>query len=983
MGQPAGVREQCRALATSAIVGRQGELASVRSALEHGPALVLVEGEPGIGKTRLLREILAARQDSVVLVAACPPLREPFPLGPVVDGLRRLREQVGDVELSPLGGALRSLFPEWGAGLPPALEPLGDPKETRHRLFRALTELIERLNVEILVVEDAHWADTATLEWLLTLTSVADHGISIVTTFRPTDVPEDSLLLRLRSRLPSGMDRLRVELQPLDVEQTRELVGSMFGTHDVSEKFTAFLHNRADGIPLAIEESVRLLWDRHDIERHDGRWTWRLLEELEVPPTVRDSVLERVARLPAESRQVLEAAAVLAAPAGETLLAEVAGLDEDGGRVGVAAALVSGLLQEASPGQFGFRHVLDAMAVGDAIPVSQRRRLHSTAGEVLRRAAHPPVVRLARHTREAGDAEAWCRYGEASADLARESGDDRTAIATLLDLLTAMEHPVGRRARLVRKLGQTTVGGAAPLDELAPRVVATLRSVLAGEDLRSVERGEIRVMLGKLHSQLGEYDAAREEIEAALADLEGRPAVAARQMLYLAMPHTRDWPVARHLMWIERATELLPQVESRDERLSFAVDRANALLSLGEEAGWRAAAQLPRSASAQAGQRQLARGQLNIGYLAVIWGRYDDARRRLTEAIELGKALGFERLVPVAVGSVALLDWYTGRWGGLSETLGTLVEAEDTQPLSRMEARRVQGLLGLAAGDRAMAEDCLRGVAEEYARLGVAYPVTVFAPAALARLRLADGAASEACELTGPEMAMVSRKGVWLWATDIAPVHVDALVGVGELDRAGEQVEQFATWLAGRQAPAPAAAVATCRAILAEATREPAAAAAVFGEAAEAWAGLPRPYDELLALERRGGCLLAAGEQDKGLAELTGAEQRLRQLGAKRDADRVARLLRQHGVEVSRAWKRGPRGYGEQLSPREREVLALVARGMTNREAGQVLFLSPKTVGVHLSAAMRKLGVSSRTAAAMAAAEAGLLSADGDVSANG
>jgi DNA-binding NarL/FixJ family response regulator len=95
-------------------------------------------------------------------------------------------------------------------------------------------------------------------------------------------------------------------------------------------------------------------------------------------------------------------------------------------------------------------------------------------------------------------------------------------------------------------------------------------------------------------------------------------------------------------------------------------------------------------------------------------------------------------------------------------------------------------------------------------------------------------------------------------------------------------------------------------------------------------------------------------------------------MGARWDAGRVARLLRQHGVEVPRPWRSGPRGYGDQLSPREREVVALVARGMTNREVGQVLFLSPRTVGRHLSGAMRKLGASTRTGAAMAAAEAGL-----------
>jgi hypothetical protein len=112
----------------------------------------MIEGEAGIGKSRLLREALEqAGEHAPVLVAVCPPLSEPFPLGLVVDGLRRIRPHGGRLKLSPLGGALRPLLPEWSEELPPALEPLSDSRETRHRIFRALTELVEHLDVEVVV----------------------------------------------------------------------------------------------------------------------------------------------------------------------------------------------------------------------------------------------------------------------------------------------------------------------------------------------------------------------------------------------------------------------------------------------------------------------------------------------------------------------------------------------------------------------------------------------------------------------------------------------------------------------------------------------------------------------------------------------------------------------------------------------------------------------------------------------------------------
>jgi DNA-binding CsgD family transcriptional regulator len=201
---------------------------------------------------------------------------------------------------------------------------------------------------------------------------------------------------------------------------------------------------------------------------------------------------------------------------------------------------------------------------------------------------------------------------------------------------------------------------------------------------------------------------------------------------------------------------------------------------------------------------------------------------------------------------------------------------------------------------------------------------------------------------------------------------VAALARAGRLDEAESLVEQFASWARGRNAPGPSAALSTCRALVAEG-RGDRVAAALHADAAAEWAALPRPYDELLSLERRGRCLLGSGDQARGLSVLADCQQRLRRLGASWDADRVAHVLRQQGVEVARPWRRGPRGYGDRLSPRELEVVALVARGLTNRQVGEALFLSPKTVDRHLSTSMRKLGVSSRTALAIAAIEARLL----------
>ncbi|MPZ28980.1 MAG: AAA family ATPase [Micromonosporaceae bacterium] len=961
-----------------AFVGRDDELGAVLRALADPPALVLIEGEAGIGKTRLVREALGspALRDRTVPIAGCPPVKEPFPLGAVVDGLRRLRPRVGDLGLSPLGGALRPLFPEWAGQLPPALEGLDDPVGTRHRLLRALTELVERLGVDLLVIEDAHWADVSTLEWLLTLSAVGDPGLSVVVTYRPTDVPEESLLLRLTSRPVPGMSQARVELGPLSRAQSQRMVGELLGAQGVSEEFAGFMYERTDGVPLAIEETVRLLRDRDDIAHRDGIWTRRVLAELQVPPTLRDSVLERLARLTPPARQVLEVAAVVAEPVDEPTLAAVGGLAEATGRAGLAAALASGLLQETSPGRFAIRHVFDAQAVSGAIPVSDRRRLHQRTAQVLERLDPPPVVRLAGHFREAGDLEQWCRYAEAAADLAWEAGDDRTAVVTLLDLLDQIEHPFGRRVRLVRKLFDAAFFGAAALGDLAYRVADALRAVLDTDGLRQPERGEFRLHLARMLWTVGEGLAAAEQMEAAIPDLGDRPNLAIHAMNNIAMAVVPDWPAARHRWWLSRATELAERSGSPADQQAVAWARATGLLLLGDEAGWTAARELPQVASGARELRILNKRRLNVAEATLPWGRYDETRRQVDAVVGYVESSGYQRRVSKARLVRNYLDWYTGQWRDLATAAADVAAAEESEPLEKLRARQLMGLLDLAAGARARAERQLRAVASEYARLNHVQAEELAVPAALGRLCLADGAVDEALQVTTPAIEMITRKDVWLWATDIAPVRLDALVAGGRLGDAEQLVSQFAAGLADRAAPAPAAALDTCRAILAGARGDPAAAAERFVAAAAAWAALPRPYDQLLTLERQGCCLLAAGRTDPALTVLADAQQRLSELGARWDADRLAQRLRQHGVTVARTWRGGRRGYGDQLSPRELEVVRLVSKGMTSQEVGEAVFLSPRTVDQHLRNAMRKLDVRSRTALATAVAETNALSTD-------
>jgi predicted ATPase len=244
-------------------VGRGDELRCVTDALGRFPAVVLVEGEAGIGKSRLVREALAVAGagggpgDLRWLIAVCPPFREGLTLGPIVDAARQAVPSGVDLAglgLSALAGALRPLFPEWADSLPPAPEPLADAGAARHRLMRALAELLDRLGIRVLVVEDIHWADEATLEFLLFLASLQPPPYSLVLTYRPEEVAADSLLLRLSSRAPTamGISHARISLGGLAASDATALVVSMLGDTPVSAAFTSFLHECTGGVPLVL-----------------------------------------------------------------------------------------------------------------------------------------------------------------------------------------------------------------------------------------------------------------------------------------------------------------------------------------------------------------------------------------------------------------------------------------------------------------------------------------------------------------------------------------------------------------------------------------------------------------------------------------------------------------------------------------------------------------------------------------------------------
>ncbi|MEV6507735.1 AAA family ATPase [Streptomyces sp. NPDC051642] len=968
-------------------VGRAAELRRLTDALARPPAAVLVEGEAGIGKSRLVQEALdepgiAARRP---LAAMCPPFREALTLGPVVDAARDARPDVAELALTPLAGVLRPLFPEWTRDLPPAPETLSDAGAARHRLFRALAELLDAMGVGVLVLEDVHWADEATLDFLLFLASRRSRRMSLVLTYRPEDVAPESALMRLTSRPPAGTGYARICLGALDVPQTAELMSSMLDGEHVSEAFASFLQERTDGVPLAIEESVRLLRDRADLVRRDGEWIRRTLADIAVPPTIRDAVAERVARLTPVAQRVLQAASVLAEPVGPAVLATVSGLPNNVVGQAVDAAVRSGLLGQDRVGRVRFRHALAARAVYDMTPAPDRRALHRAAGRSLRAVTPQPVARLTHHYREAGDTGRWRQYAERTADLALASGDHRTAVGLLHELLTESDPPAASVARWAQKMPVLAFNGLVGRGDLT----RALRRVLDTEALAPHERAAVRTQLGRMLLHAGEYAAGAAELERALPDLAGEPFQAAWAMNILGSPPSTLMSAGEHRRWLNRAAGAARLPMTPDQRLALAVDRATSLLDMGDEAGWAVAAELPDSAATPEGMMQLARSGLNIGNAAMRWGRYDEARQLLTTALARAEEHRYQRLHDMILVTLAHLDWFTGAWDGLAERAAALAEV-DEEPLLQLDALLITALLdGAVGGSGAVpgpavvteggigtVEERLRQVLDAGLRRGIV-DLPLEPAAALARIRLTEGSAAEALELTEGPADVVARKNIWLWATEFAPVRTGALLAVQRPDQARRFVADLAQGLAGKNLPAADAALETCRGMLAQGEGRSVEAAAAFGRAVTAWMRLPRPYEALLTAEHRARCLLTAGERDTALTELAHAQAGFTALGARTDADRVHLALRAAGAPVRQVWRGGRRGYGDQLSPRELEVARLMLTGLTNPAIARALSRSPKTVAAQLNSAMRKYGVTSRTALAVTLTQAGITPSEG------
>lgn len=953
-----------RRVVSPQLVGRSRELETLAATLAAAPSLAIIEGEAGMGKSRLVAEL--AEQGSLAgrrwLVGACRRVREPFPMGPVIEALRGLGEALQGARLSPVAGALRPLVPELEPWLPLAPEPLDDRAAERHRVFRALTEVLDTSGPTVLVLEDLHWADEQTVEFLTYLLAEAPENLAVLVTYRSEDV-EPGVRASVAT-VPSDVRRAYVELAPLDTGQTADLAMGILNTDQMSTEFAEHLRARSSGVPFAIEELLALLRARGTLVKRGGRWERNAIDELDVPSGIRDPILERASRLPHGARRLVDAASVLQELAPMQVLLTVAGTDPADAVEAVEAALAAGLLVERGD-RIGFRHPIAAQAVYEALSAVRRVDLHARAASALELLTAGPLGQIAHHLKCAGSTDAWVVAAEQAADQAIELGNDEEAARQLQDVLRNTSIDPADRGRLAIKLGR-----AAHETFQSSMQLIDLMSEVLKLDLPRTTRGELAFWTSTaVQDAGGDPQRKRQLLLEAARNLDELPDLHAWAMVGLGIATHPGVPVAEHRRWLDKVLDVLPQVDDPAFAVFLRGKVAMTLIHVGDPSWAKQLRQIEDQVGGMPRRRREVNAYMSVGMLAGYTGRYPEAERLLASAREGAVACGSTSLEAMIRCAQALVDCCRGRWDGLESEVTSLLDELGEAPLARVDVELALAVLQGARGELEAAWTRLRAVAAQLEAMND-LDLLALAVSAMARIAVArnpandtDNAIDEALARIDRLLATIAAKELWAPVARVLPSGTQLLIAAGRGSDARALVERCTREWAELDIPLAPAVLRHTEGIIASADERWAEAVERLLESAAVYEQLECPYEAAHARETTADALAQVGDARAG-DEFRSALGTYQRLGASCDASRCARLARSHGIRLPVPHRGGRKGYGDSLSPREEEVGRLVAAGLSNKEVGAKLFLSPATVEKHLGRVMRKLGVRSRSAVA-------------------
>jgi DNA-binding CsgD family transcriptional regulator len=940
--------------AAKRFIGRRQELAALDGALDTlrapRPRWLVVSGEPGIGKTRLLSELAerSAARRHAVFVGRGAEMESELPFAIWVDALddhvaslgeRRLEALIGE-RVGELARVLPSAAPAGAGGL----------QDERFHAYRAVRALLQRMAMGhpiTLILDDVHWADDASLELIAhLLRRPPPAAMLIALAFRAGQVP-NSLLAALDAANRDGLVST-IELGPLSQAEADALLGA---------PAQPLLYEQSGGNPFYLEELARAPAPAAAAPGAEP-------DTVGVPPGVAAALGQEIATLGEAARRLAWGGAVAGEPFDLDLAAAAAALAEDEALAAIDELLASRVAHATDvPRRYRFRHPLVRRAVYDGAGEAWRLQAHARAGVAL---AERPGALAAR----AHHVEHSARVGDdAAAAVLEQAGHQAAARApaiaarwfeAALRLLGSDggDDPFRRLGLLVPLAGALAATGR------LERALDTLVEALA-----LVEMADLRVRLiaacAACENLLGRHDAAHARLLAALdalADQQSAAAAALHAELAADALYDSDFDAMR--VWAVRAADTARTLEDRSlEAL------ATALLCFAEYNLGNAAAAATARVESAALLDALPDDQLAIridapyylGFAEYFCERYDDAIRHLRRGINLSRAVGQGQfVVPMQVGLAHAL-----------ETRGRLPEAAETADAA-LEAARLAGnrqLIGWAlVADAWMAAalgdvDRARTAGDEAIALLDGLDDSVLTRGTHAHLGVmwmdigeVDRCLDSFRAVGMPDFPSIepARRG-WLYT-----VLARAELARGNRDGAGEWADRAETTLAGLELPLADAWALRVRGAIALEDGDAATAAALALEAVERAESVDAPLPAARCRTLAGEALAAAGRREEGVRELQRAEADLSALGAARYRDEAARELRRLGERVTGRQRRGGGEGLDALSGREREIAELVAEGRTNREIGGDIFLSEKTVEGHLTRIFAKLGVTSR-----------------------
>jgi DNA-binding CsgD family transcriptional regulator/tetratricopeptide (TPR) repeat protein len=938
------------ARASEVFVGRVRELEELQQVVDATRAgrgaTVLVAGEAGIGKTRLASELAARARAAgfeILLGRAIDLVGAELPYQPFLEALR------------PLGEPRRADEPKAGSQL--------------HVFENTLALLTDRAATApvLLALEDLHWADTSTLDLTVFLAHNLDsRPVLLLATYRADEPSSAERMRRFADRVRRSGSAILLDLWPLERDEVSALLEARtYGA--LPERLTSEIVTRAEGNPFFAEELLAATGDPSG----------------ELPHGVRDLLLQRVTRLDRPTQGLLRVASALGRDVAYPLLAAVAELRERDVRESLREAVEHGVLvADQATGSFRFRHALLAEAIYATILPGEREELHARLADELAATGTATSAELAPHWAAAG------RTREAlvaSVDAAREA----EAVFGLAEAYAHLERAlalwdaVPDAAELV---GIDLAELCTRTAELASEIGAATRAVELGRQAIELVGDGNRHRAALLHVRLGEYFEHTGREDACLAA-------------------------------VERAVELAPTEPPSPER-AYSLGSLAGVLSVA----WRHAESLPIGEQALALARDVGAGEAEVRALTVVGGDLAylghgeegvaHVRQALQLAEEIGDRIGLERAWVFLTDVLTMLGRLRESVRAGQEGLEAMRRYGVYSPL--LVTNQIEALHAIGDWDEAerLSVAALRGITSS-----LPYALLIFrADVEIGRGEF-DGARAhlEAASATLPEyrllglydahladLALWERR--WTGADaavqeglaqarrrEVAQIHVQlcakglrAQAELAALARARRDADAVRDRLdrarklvaTARQAAAEASAVTPNAGgwrALAEAEYQRARGVAhpeLWSNAADTWVELERSPLAAYSRWRQAEALVAAGaSRTEASVPLREAHAVAARIGAKplvRELELLAQRARLDLVPPEAESSDRRRGLETSLglTPREAEVLSLVARGYTNREIAATLVISIKTASVHVSHILRKLDAPNRLEAA-------------------